>query len=64
LFICHSNPKSEEIIKTTVEKLNNHANEVLLQVIGKNERVYIVSVRDDNGDMIGYFERFEMNLQK
>jgi len=35
LFICHSNPKSEEIIKATVEKLKNQANEVLLQVNGK-----------------------------
>ncbi|KUO73162.1 MAG: hypothetical protein APF81_24175 [Desulfosporosinus sp. BRH_c37] len=64
LFICHQNPKSEEMIKATVEKLKNHAPEVLLPVNGRNERVYIVPVRDDNGNMIGYFERFEMNLQK
>ena len=28
------------------------------------ERFYINPVRDENGELIGFFERFEMNLQK
>jgi DUF438 domain-containing protein len=64
IFDCHHDPKSEEMIRSIVEKLKNHANEVFLQVSVRNERVYIVPVRDENGDLIGYFERFEMNLQK
>lgn len=64
IFACHQNPKSEEMIKSVVEQLKNHGNEVFLKVSYKNERIYIVPVRDENGDLIGYFERFEMNLQK
>lgn len=64
LFDCHQNPKSVEMIKSTVEKLKNHANEVFLHVNYRNERVNIVPVRDENGELIGYFERFEMNMQK
>ncbi|MBP1759328.1 MAG: Phospho-N-acetylmuramoyl-pentapeptide-transferase [Firmicutes bacterium] len=64
IFDCHQNPKSVEMIKSVVEQLKNHANEVFLKVSPRNERIYIVPVRDENGDLIGYFERFEMNLQK
>lgn len=64
IFECHQNPKSVEMIKSAVEKLKNHANEVFLHVNVRNERVYIVPVRNENGELIGYFERFEMNLQK
>lgn len=64
LFDCHQNPKSEEKIRSSVEKLKNHANEIFLMVNGRNERIYIVPVRDEFGNLIGYFERFEMNLQK
>ena len=64
IFECHQNPKSEEMIKSVVSQLQNHANEVFLKVNGSNQRMYIVPVRDENGELIGYFERFEMNLQK
>ncbi|HBV85946.1 MAG TPA: hypothetical protein DEF42_04610 [Desulfosporosinus sp.] len=64
IFDCHLNPKSEEMIKSVVEQLKNHANEVFLKVSPRNERIYIVPVRDENGELIGYFERFELNLQK
>jgi len=64
IFDCHQNPKSEEMIKAVVAKLRNHANEIFLKVSDSNQRIYIVPVRDENGDLIGYFERFEMNLQK
>lgn len=64
LFDCHQNPKSQDMIKLAVEKLKHHANEVFLKVNERNERIYIVPVRDALGDLIGYFERLEMNLQK
>jgi hypothetical protein len=64
LFDCHQDPRSEEMIKAAVEKLKNHANEMFLKISVRNERVYIVPVRDENGDLLGYYERFEMNLQK
>ena len=63
IFECHQNPKSEEMIKLVVEQLKNHANEVFLKVNYRNERIYIVPVRDENGVLIGYIERFELNLQ-
>ena len=54
IFECHS----------AVEKLKNHGNEIYLGVSVYNERKYINPVRDENGVLIGYFERFERNLQK
>ncbi|WP_282432961.1 PAS domain-containing protein [Desulfosporosinus sp. Sb-LF] len=64
VFTCHQNVESVEMIKAAVEKLKNHASEVFLHVNVRNERVYIVPVRDESGRLLGYFERFEMNLQK
>ena len=63
LFSCH-NEKSKERILGMVEKLKNHGREMLLAVNEKNERVYVTPVRDDEGELIGYFERFEGNFQK
>jgi hypothetical protein len=37
---------------------------MFLAVNEKNERVYVTPVRDDEGEFIGYFERFEGNYQK
>lgn len=64
LFECHNNPKSAEMIKNAVEKLKNHGNEIFLKINQKNERVIITPVRNEDGELIGYFERFEMNVQK
>ena len=47
-----------------VEKLRNHGNEIYLGVSVYNERKYINPVRNEKGELIGYFERFERNLQK
>lgn len=63
LFDCH-NSLSREKIREAVEKLKNHGNEIFLGVSVKNQRIYINPVRDENGELIGYFERFELNLQK
>ncbi len=63
IFDCHSE-KSSEHIKKIVEKFEKNGNEVFLTVNVRNERAYVVPVRDDFGKLLGYYERFEMNLQK
>ncbi len=63
IFACH-NEHSKERIVGMVEKLKNHGREMLLTVNEKNERVYVTPVRDDEGKLVGYFERFEGNFQK
>ena len=57
-------PFSEEKIRAAIEKLKSHGNEIFLGVSVKNQRIYINPVRDENGELIGYFERFELNLGK
>jgi len=34
--------------------------EVFLKVSDENERITVVAVRDPGGNLIGYYERFEM----
>ena len=63
LLDCHNEQSRGKIIEA-VEKLKNHGNEIFLGVSVKNQRMYINPVRDENGELIGYFERFELNLQK
>jgi DUF438 domain-containing protein len=63
MFDCH-NQKSRERIEDIIAKFRNHGREVLLAVNEKNERVYVTPVRNDQGEFIGYFERFEANYQK
>jgi DUF438 domain-containing protein len=63
IFDCHKEKSKEEIL-TLFEKLRNHGQEVSLRVNVRNERIFVVPVRDEDGKLIGYFERFEQNLQK
>jgi DUF438 domain-containing protein len=63
IFACH-NDKSKERIIAAVEKLKNHGMEPYLGVDVKNRRIYIQAVRNENGELVGYIERFEMNVQK
>ncbi len=63
LFECHNDKSKEKIVKI-VERLKNHGREVFLTVTDRNERIYVTPVRDDAGELIGYFERFEGNYQK
>ena len=39
------------------------AQEEFLTINGRNERIYITPVRDDHGQLAGYFERFEPNFK-
>jgi DUF438 domain-containing protein len=63
VFDCHNETSKERILKI-VETLKNHGREVFLTVTAKNERLYVTPVRDDAGELIGYFERFEGNYHK
>ena len=45
-------------------KIKNHGNEVFIGVGIKNQRIYMNPVRDEQGKLIGYFERYELNLAK
>ena len=63
IFTCHSE-RTKEMLLAAVEKLRNHGNEIYLGVSVYNERKYINPVRNEKGELIGYFERFERNLQK
>lgn len=63
LFECH-NDQSKEKILAAYEKIKNHGNEIFIGLSVKNQRIYINPVRNENGELVGYFERFELNLQK
>jgi DUF438 domain-containing protein len=63
VFECHNETSKERILKI-IEQFKNHGREVFLTVTDKNERLYVTPVRDDNGELVGYFERFEGNYKK
>ena len=63
LFDCHTDQSKEKILQA-VEHLKRGGQEILLMVNVKNHRVYISPVRDPEKKLIGYYERFELNLAK
>ena len=63
LLDCHDENIQKMIIRS-VEKLKAHGREIYLGVTTDNLRKYINPVRDENGELIGYFERFELNQEK
>jgi len=62
LFDCHLVHSKEQILEN-VEKFKNHGQESFLSVTVKNQRLYITPVRNEDGELIGYIERFELNQQ-
>lgn len=62
LFDCHNEHSKEKIINA-FEKLKNNGDEIYLQVNSRNQRMYITPVRDESGELIGYFKRYELNIQ-
>ena len=62
IFDCHFNPASREHIERVVEGFKHDAKEVYLKVNDRNLRIYITPVRAEGGELLGYYERFEMNL--
>ena len=64
IFDCHYKQASCEKIEAFVEYFEKDSKEKFLGVSDRNLRIYVSPVRGPEGDLIGYYERFEMNLQK
>ncbi len=64
IFDCHKNPKSHERIRQLAKEFEQNAPEKFSSVTDRNERLYFVPVRDENGEYIGMYERTELNLQR
>jgi len=58
LFDCH-NKKSEKLTRQIHARLLAGENEVFLKVSKDNEKITVVAVRDNDGHLLGYYERFE-----
>ncbi len=63
LFDCH-NKESEKLTKHIHARLMAGEDEVFLKVSDENERITVVAVRDPGGNLIGYYERFEMPAEQ
>jgi len=64
LLDCHDTEQSKEKIRQAFTSLQNNGKEIFLGVNTRNQRIYIQGVRDEQGELIGFFERFELNLKK
>jgi nitrogen-specific signal transduction histidine kinase len=62
LLDCH-NEQSRQKIREIVARFEKHGTEQLLTVTSRNQRVYMTPVHDENGCLVGYFERYELNQQ-
>lgn len=63
LLKCHSN-RSREIIKRNLELMENDrtVNKIFETHSSKpntNDDIYFVGIRDERGELIGYYEKFE-----
>ncbi len=63
LLECHSN-RSREIIKRNLELMENDrtVNKIFETHSSKpntNDDIYFVGIRDERGELIGYYEKFE-----
>ena len=51
-------------IKLAYEGIKKNGKEVFIGVNTRNQRMYMMGVRNQKGEWIGFFERFELNLAK
>ncbi len=58
LMDCH-NPESQEQIRRIHAQLKDGLDEVFETVSKEGLRVFVRAVRDDDGKLLGYYERFE-----
>ncbi len=61
LLDCH-NEKSRQIIRATLEALEAGEEERLIHALPR-KRLYMRAVRDNDGRLLGYYERFEYLTQ-
>jgi len=62
LFDCH-NPTSQEAIKCLQKRLLAGENEIILQVNKNQEKITVVGVRAIDGQLFGYYERFDKGTE-
>ena len=62
LLDCH-NEQSCQTIREIVGRFEKNGGEEFLTVTSRNQRVYMTPVRDEDGSLVGYFERYELNQQ-
>jgi DUF438 domain-containing protein len=60
IFDCH-NVKSNKKIIEVFERFQNGGEEEFLSITKDNERKYITPVRSKSGELLGYYERDELN---
>ncbi|MBN2287665.1 MAG: hypothetical protein JXI43_14555 [Tissierellales bacterium] len=58
LFDCY-NPASNENIKRIHERLLTGETAIFIEVNKDQEKINVVGVRDADGQLLGYYERFE-----
>ena len=63
LFECHGREASRERIRAAFEKMKSDGKELFVGVNTRNQRLYMQPVRDGDGRLIGFIERFELNLR-
>lgn len=63
LFLCHDTQAAKERIQKAFEKMKSDGKEVFVGVNLRNQRIYMQPVRDREGRLLGFFERFELNLR-
>lgn len=63
IFDCHDQESSKQRIRAAFEKMKKDGKEIFLKVNARNQRLYMQPVRDESGRLIGFFERFELNLE-
>lgn len=63
LFDCHDNEKTIEKIKKGYEGIKRNGKEVFVCVTSRNQRVYMQGVKNQQGEWIGFIERFELNMR-
>lgn len=64
LFDCHNEEKSRQHIMAAFEGMKKDGKERFVGVNLRNQRIYMQPVRGEDGKLIGFFERFEINVQK
>lgn len=58
IFACHK-PASRERLQELYHRLQQGEEEVFVKITAQKEKASMVAVRDTQGRLLGYFERFE-----
>jgi DUF438 domain-containing protein len=64
IFACHRSDEAKEKIRKAFASIRENGKPIYLGVSTQNQRIYIQGVKNKAGKWIGFFERFELNLQK